>query len=215
MWELHPTRPNQYARHWFEIEQAKDRGVKPLFWTPLSTCEDQACNFWSTCYDCNDCPATLLVDKAEFIARKELELECNPKQEPPNQNLPPIHPNAPFYYSHLTDPDDFNDPERMKDAKWRASKSLRISQIALALAWKGPDKPKAHARNKEDLATVEQVRKELDYRRYHNHKHIKTTTTPPEYQNDENRPVNKNKRDPDTQQHTNRTKMRKEIHWKT
>jgi hypothetical protein len=41
---------------------------------------------------------------------------------------------------------------------------------------KGPDKPKAHARNKEDLTTVEQVRNELDYRRYHSHKHIKTTT---------------------------------------
>jgi hypothetical protein len=94
------------------------------------------------------------------------------------------------------DPDNLKDPERRK---------------ALALAWKGPDKPKAHPRNKEDLTTVKEVRKELNHRRYHSHKHIKTTTTLQEYRNDENRPVNKNKQDPDTQQHTDRTKMRKEI----
>jgi hypothetical protein len=88
-----------------------------------------------------------------------------------------------------------------------------MSQIALALAWKGPNKPKAHALNKEDLTTVERVRKELGYRKYHSHKHIKTTTPIPEYINDENRPVNKNnKQDPDTEQHTNRTKTSKEVH---
>jgi hypothetical protein len=183
--------------------------------TPLPTCKDQACNFWNPCYDCNDCPATLLVDKAEFLARKELELEfelkAKSKQEPPKNH--PIHPNAPFLYSHMTDPDDLSDPERSKDAKWRTTKSTRISQIALALAWKGPEKSKAHAHNKEDLATVKQVRTELDYRRYHNHKHIKTTTALPEYRNNENKPVNENKRDPDTQQHTNQTKKtRKEMH---
>jgi hypothetical protein len=113
----------------------------------------------------------------------------------------------------MTDPDNLKDPEQRKDVKWRASKSTHISRIVLALAWKGPDKPKAHAQNKEDLATVEQVRKELDYHRYHSHKHIETTTTLPEYRNDENKPMNKNKRDPDTMQHTNnQIKMRKEIH---
>jgi hypothetical protein len=123
----------------------------------------------------------------------------------------PTHPNAPFYYSHLTEPDDFTDPERRKDAEWRSSKSLRISQIALALAWKDwfPEKSKLNVKNKEDLATVEQVRKELDYRMYRNHINIKTPTTIPEYINDENRPVTKTKRDPDAQQHIHQTKKPK------
>jgi hypothetical protein len=51
---------NQYAPHWFKIEQVNYRDVKAVFWA---------------CYDCIDCPATLLVDKAEFLARKEFEFE--------------------------------------------------------------------------------------------------------------------------------------------
>jgi hypothetical protein len=43
---------------------------------------------------------------------------------------------------------------------------------------------------------------------YHSHKHIKTTIAHPKYKNDENRPVTKNKRDLDTQQHTNQDKKR-------
>jgi hypothetical protein len=129
MWELHPTRPNQYAQHWFRSKQAEDRSDTAVYWTPLPSCKDQACGFWSTCYDCNDCPATLLVDKAEFIARKEFESEQDepPKKHPNTSNtspISPVHPNTPFYYSHLIEPDDFTNPERRKDAKWRSSKSL-------------------------------------------------------------------------------------------
>jgi hypothetical protein len=49
---------------------------------------------------------------------------------------------------------------------------------------------------------VDQVRKELDYRRYRNHEHININRNiiiyHPEF-NDENKPVNGKKRDPDTQ----------------
>jgi hypothetical protein len=44
---------------------------------------------------------------------------------------------------------------------------------------------------------------------YRNHKNIKTPTTIPEYTNDENRPVTKNKRDPDAQQHIHQIKKTK------
>jgi hypothetical protein len=198
-WEIHPTRPNQYARHWFEIEQARDREGTPLSWTPLPSCKDRACSFWSTCYDCNDCPATLLVDKAEFLARKELESEYEYEYEPTIHAL--LHPNAPFLYCHLTEPDDFVQVEREKDAIWRSTKSLRVSRIALALAWQDWF-PESSKKNKEDYATVDQVRKELDYRRYRNHEHININRNiiiyHPEF-NDKNKPVNEKKRDPDTQ----------------
>jgi hypothetical protein len=105
--------------------------------------------------------------------------------------------------SHLTEPDNFPNPEQKK-TEWHSSKSLWISQIAFDLAWKDwlPKKAKANARNKKDLATVEQVRKELDYRQYHNHKLIKFITAAHPKYNDENRPVTKNKQDPDAQQHS-------------
>jgi hypothetical protein len=123
MWELHSTRRNQYTRHWFITEQVNDRDDNAIFWTSLPSCKDQACGFWRTCYNCNNCPTTLIVNRAEFLDRKEFESEQEPPKNP--NELPPIHPHtAPFMYSHLTEPDNFSDPEQKKDVKWRSSKSL-------------------------------------------------------------------------------------------
>ena len=200
MWELHPTQPNQYVQHWLETEQARDRGILPALWSPLPSCKDQACCFWSTCYGCNDCPATLLVDKAEFMARKEFETEYEYDLEPTNHAL--LHPHTPFAICHLTDPDDLTHVERKKDIDWHSSKGLHTSRIALALAWQEwfPESFRTTSKNKEDFATVDQVRKELDYRRYHNHEQINITKNISRYHpdfNDENKPVNKRKQDPE------------------
>jgi hypothetical protein len=126
----------------------------------------------------------------------------SPPLNPPD--LSHIHPHTPFTYSHLTEPDNLTDPEREKDAKWCSSKSLRILQITIDLAWKDwlPEKSKANARKKIDHATVKQVRQEFVYQQYHNHNLIKFITTVHPKCDDENRPVTKNKQGPDAQQHS-------------
>jgi hypothetical protein len=75
-WELHPTRLNQYTHHWFQTKQENDRANNAIFWTPLLQGS-------SMLFYCNDCPATLLVDKAKFIARKEFKFEQEPTQNTP------------------------------------------------------------------------------------------------------------------------------------
>jgi hypothetical protein len=132
----------------------------------------------------------------------------------PNTTPEHIHPDTPFTYSHLTEPDNLSNPERKKDAKWRSSKSLWISRIALDIAWKDwlPEKSKTNAKNKEDLATVEQIRKELNHQKYHNDKLIQFLTTTHQEYNNKNRPVTKNKQDPDAQQHSSqKNKKRKAL----
>jgi hypothetical protein len=143
-------------------------------------------------------PATLLVNKAKFLARKEFESEYEHKQEPAaSQNL--LHPHTPFITCHLTEPNDFLHVEWKKDTDWRSSKSLCLSRIALALVWQDwfPEPVKIASKNKENLTTVNQVRKELNYHQYRNHKHINIITNiniyHPEFNDYENKLVNKKK----------------------
>jgi hypothetical protein len=38
-----------------------------------ASCNNKGCRYWNCCYECNDFIAMLLVDKAEFLAQKQLE----------------------------------------------------------------------------------------------------------------------------------------------
>jgi hypothetical protein len=45
----------------------------------------------NTCYNCNHCPTTLLVDKAKFLlAREEFKSERESEQEPPTNHSNPL-----------------------------------------------------------------------------------------------------------------------------
>jgi hypothetical protein len=163
---LHPTRPNQWKYHWFD----PDYPPPPEAWK--RSCNDKGCGHWSRCYECNDSMAILLVDKAEFLARKELEKEY---PETPHPNPPSLRPHR-FRYG--TDPNK-TDPELIKWNNWRLTKDRRITTIALDIA---ADPTKTS--NKEDLATTGQVKTELTHRRYYYHTYLDSLTP----ENKENNP---------------------------
>jgi hypothetical protein len=168
---LHPTKENHWRYHWFNVDYHPSPTYLDI-WEP--SCEDKGCGHWNRCYDCNEFPATLLVDKAEFLARKELEEEY-PETPHPNPSL--LRPHR-FYYG--TDVDDQDDPESKKFDNWRLTKDRRVSKIALSIA-SDPTKTS----NKEDRATIKQVKTELTQRRYYHHQQHHTKITP---QNKENAP---------------------------
>jgi hypothetical protein len=161
---LHPSRENQWQYHWFDPDHFSPPNHLET-WKP--SCNDDGCGHWNRCYDCNDFIATLLVDKAEFLARKQLEKEY---PEAPHPNPSSLRPNR-FYYG--TDIDDENDPERKKYKNWNRTKDRRITVIALDIA-SDPTKTS----NKEDLTTTEQAKIELTNRRYHYHTYLSRKTTP-------------------------------------
>jgi hypothetical protein len=155
---LHPTKDNHWRYHWFDI----DHHLSPTYpRTWERSCNDEGCGHWNRCYDCNDFVASLLVDKAEFLARKELEEEY-PRTPHPNPSL--LRPHH-FYYS--TDFNNKADPESKKYDNWCLTKDRRVTKIALSIA-----ADQTQTSNKEDLATVEQVKTELTHRRYHYHTKI-------------------------------------------
>ena len=118
-------------------------------------------------------PASLLVDKAEFLAQRQLEEEY---PENPHPNPPSLRPHH-FYYG--TNVDDENDPERKKHENWQKTKDRRVCMIAQDIA-SDPSKTS----NKEDRATTQQVDAELIQRRYY-YNAYRSSLTPP---NKENKP---------------------------
>jgi hypothetical protein len=78
---LHLTRDNHWIYHWFDPNYPPPP-THPEAWKP--SCDDEGCGHWNHCYECNDSIASLLVNKAEFLAWKELEKEyprnCAPGQ---------------------------------------------------------------------------------------------------------------------------------------
>jgi hypothetical protein len=159
---LHPTRPNHWRYHWFDPDYPPPSS-HPQTWKP--SCDDRGCGHWNRCYECNDSIASLLVDKAEFLARKELEKEY-PETPHPNPSL--LRPHQ-FLYG--TDIDDESDPERIKWNNWHITKDRRITTIALDIA-----ADPTETSNKEDLAKTGQVKTELTQRRYHYHKYLAQLT---------------------------------------
>jgi hypothetical protein len=168
---LHPTRENHWKYHWFDTGQLPPPYQAKTVWKP--SCDDDGCGYWNRCYDCNDFNATLLVDKAEFLARKQLEEE--------HPETPHPHPALlrPHQFNYGTDIEDENDPERKKHQNWLRTKDRRTTVIALNIA---TDKTKTS--NKEDLATLKQVKAELLHRRYHYDTYLSCLTPP----NKENKP---------------------------
>jgi hypothetical protein len=69
---LHPTRNNHWQYHWFNPDQFPSPS-HPATWKP--SCKDKGCRHWNHCYDCNAFIASLLVNKAKFLAQKQLEEE--------------------------------------------------------------------------------------------------------------------------------------------
>jgi hypothetical protein len=92
----------------------------------------------------------LLVNKAKFLAQKQLEGE-QPEAPHPNPSL--LCPHC-FYYG--TDIDSRDDPRRKKHNNWHRMKYRRVTTIALSIA-ANPTKTS----NKEDLTTTEQTKTEL------------------------------------------------------
>jgi hypothetical protein len=154
---LHPTRENQ----WNDIGQLPPPHQAEPTWRP--SCNDDGCGYWNRCYNCNDFNATLLVDKAEFLARKQLEKEYLEAPHP--------HPTLlrPHEFNYGTDIE--NDPERKKHQNWHCTKDHRITVIALFIAT-----DTAIASEKEDLATIKQVKAELRQRRYYYETYLSTLT---------------------------------------
>ena len=142
---LHPTRKNQWKYHWFDIGQLPPPHQTKPVWRP--SCDDDGCGYWNRCYDCNDFSATLLVDKAEFMARRQLEEEY-PEAPHPNPTLL-----RPHQFNYRTNIDKENDPERKKHQNWNPTKDCRVTVIALNLAT-----GLTRASNKEDLAMPQQVK---------------------------------------------------------
>jgi hypothetical protein len=104
---LHATRDDAWKYHRFD----RDHLPPPTYtknWKP--SCDDEGRGHWSRCYECNHFIATLLVDKAKFLAQKQLEGEC-PDTPHPNPSL--LRPHR-FYYG--TDIDNKDDPKRKKAA---------------------------------------------------------------------------------------------------
>jgi hypothetical protein len=148
---LHPTRENQWRYHWFDIGQPPPPYQAKTTWRP--TCNDDICWYWNRCYDCNNFNATLLVDKAEFMARRHLVKEY-PEAPHPNPTLL-----RPPQFNYGMNIEVKNDPERKKDQNWLCRKDHRITAITLFIAT-----DTARASNKEDLATLKQVKAELRQR---------------------------------------------------
>jgi hypothetical protein len=183
---LHPTRRNHWQYHWFDIGHIPSpRHTNPR-WKPKTSCTDDGCGHWSRCYNCNDLIASLLVDKAEFIARRQLEEEYPEAPHPYPSLLRPHH----FHYG--TDIEDEDDPERKKFHNWRTTKDRRVCVIALDIAT-----DPTRETDKEDLATTEQVKAELTQRHYHHHKQLSTPTP----QNKENNPPPRKKKKRTTSPH--------------
>jgi hypothetical protein len=172
---LHPTKQNHWQYHWFDVGHIPPPRHTDPRWKPKLSCVDQGCGHWSRCYNCNDFIASLLVDKAEFIARRELETEY-PENPHPHPLL--LRPHQ-FCYG-TDDVDDQDDPERKKAHNWHTTKDSRVCVIALDIA---TDPMKSS--NKEDLTTTEQVKAELTKRHYHHHKKLSPPINP---QNKENNP---------------------------
>jgi hypothetical protein len=103
----------------------------------------------------------LLVDKAEFLAGKQLEEEY---PETPHPNPPSLRPDC---FNHGTDIDHENDPGRKKYNNWHQTKDQGITVIALDIA---SDPMKTS--NKEDLTTTEQVKIELTHPPHHYHTYL-------------------------------------------
>jgi hypothetical protein len=95
----------------------------------------------------------LLVNKAEFLAWKELEKEY---PETPHLNPSLLRPHQ---FLYRTDIEDETDPERIKWSNWHLTKDHRITIIALDIA---TDPTKTS--NKEDLTMTGQVKTELTQR---------------------------------------------------
>jgi hypothetical protein len=135
-----------------------------------------ACGHWNCCYECSNSITSLLVDKAGFLARKQLEKEYPEMPHPNPSLLCPRH----FYYG--TDIDNKDDPERTKHNNWHHMEDH--SMIALSIA---ADPMKTS--NKEDLAMTKQVKTEFTQRQYHYHVY-QSQLTP---QNKENNPPSQKK----------------------
>jgi hypothetical protein len=101
---LHPTRYNQWRYHWFDTGHIPPPNHTKTHWMRPS-CNDKGYGHWNHCYDCNDFIASLLVDKAKFMARRQLEEEY-PEAPRPNPSLLCPHQ---FHYGR-TDIDDKKDP---------------------------------------------------------------------------------------------------------
>jgi hypothetical protein len=152
---LHPTRENHWQYHSFD----PDHFPSPNYfetWKP--SCNDRRCGHWNHCYDCNNFIVSLLIDKAEFLAWKQLEEEYSETPHPLPSSLCPYR----FYYG--TDIDDEDDPQRKKFNNWHQRKDCRVCVIALNIA---ADPTKTS--NKEDLTTSEQTKTELTQCRYRYH----------------------------------------------
>jgi hypothetical protein len=100
---LHPTRYNHWKYHWFDPEHLPPPNHTKDSWKP--SCNDKGCGHCNCCYDCNDSIALLLVDKAEFMARRQLKEEY---PEAPHPNPPLLRPHQ-FHY--MTDINNENYPK--------------------------------------------------------------------------------------------------------
>jgi hypothetical protein len=161
---LHPTRPNHWRYHWFDPNYPPPLS-HPEAWKP--SCKDEGCRHWNRnhCYECNNSIASLLVNKAKFLAWKELEKE-HPKM--PHLNPLLLHPHRFLYGTYIKDE---TDPKRIEWSNWHLTKDRRITIIALDIA---ADPTKTS--NKEDLATTGQVKTELTQRQYHYHAYLAQLT---------------------------------------
>jgi hypothetical protein len=175
---LHWTRENQWKYHWFDIGQLPPPYQAKSVWKP--SCDNDGCGYWNRCYDCNDFNATLLVDKAEFIARKQLEREY-----PEALHSNPTLVLRPHQFNYGTNIEGKNDPKRKKHHNWRTTKDRPITVIALDIA-----KDPMRNTNEEDLTTAEQVKVELTWRQYHYHKYLSLLTP----EDKENKPHPQKKR---------------------
>jgi hypothetical protein len=136
---------------------------------------------------------TTLVDKAKFLAPKQLEREY-PETPHPNPSL--LHPH-PIYYG--TDIGDGNDPEIKKYNNWHCTKNHRVTEIELNIA---TDPTKTS--NKEDLATVDQFRTQHSLPPHH---HYKKTSPKPTPQTMKMTPPNEEPNCTSTPNHNNK------LHW--
>jgi hypothetical protein len=94
---LHPTRSNHWKYHWFDADHFPPPNHTKNCWRP--SCNNDGCGYWNCRYDCNKFPASLLVDKAKFMARRQLEGEY---PETPHPNLLLLRPHHLYYVQTLT-----------------------------------------------------------------------------------------------------------------
>jgi hypothetical protein len=83
---LHLTRNGHWQYHWFNPHHFPPPSHAAT-WKP--SCNDKGCRHWDRCYDCNNFSASLLVDKAEFLAQKQLEQEYPETPHPNHHHFAP------------------------------------------------------------------------------------------------------------------------------